>query len=127
MSLRLTLRALVVLATGCLGLVACGSNQNGLVEQGRELAQERACLNCHSTDGTRSIGPTWQGLYGSRVKLADGSTVTADEEYLRESILQPSAKTVQGFPEGLMETAIEPNSIPEEEVRALIAYMKSLR
>lgn len=51
----------------------------------------------------------------------------ADEAYLRESMLQPSAKTVKGFREGLMETVIEPNSLTDDQVRALIAFIESLR
>lgn len=53
-------------------------------------------MSCHSVDGSASVGPTWKGLYLSQVKLSDGSVVAADEPYLRESISEPGAKTVDG-------------------------------
>jgi cytochrome c oxidase subunit 2 len=110
-------------------LAACGDGGNPtstLAERGRTLYKEQGCAGCHTVDGTRLVGPTWKGLYGSEVELADGSTVEADEEYLKESILQPSAKTVAGFQPGLMETVIKPNSLSEDEVDALVAYIKEL-
>lgn len=125
------LRTALVLAT--VGLVssilaACSSNSNeALVHEGHELAREYGCISCHTSDGSKSVGPTWKGLYGSKVELDDGSVVVADEPYLRESILQPSAKTVKGFEKGLMETVIKPNSVSEKDVAALIAYIESLR
>jgi cytochrome c oxidase subunit 2 len=110
-------------------LAACGNGgnpANALTERGRILYKDEGCAGCHTVDGTRLIGPTWKGLYGSDVELADGSTVVADEKYLKESILQPSAKTVAGFQPGLMETVIKPNSLSEHEVEALVAYIKEL-
>lgn len=107
---------------------ACSSgSQDDLALRGHELAREYGCISCHTSSGSKSVGPTWKALYGSEVELDDGSVIIADEQYLRESILQPSAKTVKRFEKGLMETVIKPNSIPEDELRALIAYIKSLR
>ena len=110
-------------------LAGCGNGGNPadvLAERGSTLYKDYGCAGCHTVDGTRLIGPTWKGLYGSEVELADGSTVVADEEYLKESMLQPSAKTVAGFQPGLMETVIKPNSLSEDEVEALVAYIKEL-
>ena len=61
------------------------------------LAQQLGCSSCHTVDGARSEGPTWKGLAGSTVTLADGSTVTADEDYLRRSITDPAAQVVAGY------------------------------
>lgn len=106
-------------------LTACGGPQPPqAAEEGRTLASENGCVSCHSTDGSKSVGPTWKGLSGSQVTLDDGTLVIADDAYLRESILEPSAKTVKGFKAGLMETVIRSNSLTDEEVRALIAYIK---
>src|SRR5699024_10804357 len=66
-------------------------------EWGKQLTQDNACQTCHSTDGTKMTGPSWKGVYGSKVSLSDGSTVTADEDYIKESILKPNEKVVQGF------------------------------
>ena len=54
---------------------------------GQLLAVKNGCVGCHSIDGTPMTGPTWFGLFGSNVKLADGTTVVADEAYISESIL----------------------------------------
>lgn len=79
-------------------------------------------LNCYTCHGVQA--PTLAGLYGGQVRLADGSTVTADESYLRESILDSTAKTVAGYP------PIMPSfrgQITEEQLFDLIAYIKSLK
>lgn len=114
-------------------LAACGGGASGstrtndpLVTEGAKLYKAKACVSCHTVDGAELVGPTWKGLYESTVQLDDGSVVTADEAYLRESMLEPSAKTVKGFPKGLMETVIKPGALTEDEVDGLVAYIKSL-
>jgi cytochrome c oxidase subunit 2 len=92
-----------------------------ILEQGRMLAESKICLVCHSIDGSASIGPTWQGMYGKTETLADGSTVVVDEEYLIESIVQPNAKIVKGYA-----PAMPPAVLTDEEMKALISYMKDL-
>lgn len=98
-----------------------------LRERGRALASQRGCLSCHSIDGTAKTGPTWKGLFASRVRLADGSVVVAGKAYLRESMLDPDAKTVDGYPRGVMAAAIRPGSLTAAQVDALVAYVKSLK
>jgi cytochrome c oxidase subunit 2 len=89
--------------------------------RGRELAQTRGCAGCHSVDGSPAAGPTWKGLYGRTETLADGTSVTVDEAYLKESLLEPGAKVVKGY------AAIMPKtSLSGDEVAALIAYIKSM-
>lgn len=112
-----------LLLAGC----TSGNRPPSLASQGRDLYTDKSCVGCHSVDGSLSVGPTWKGLYGQPVKLSDGSTVVADEAYLRESMLRPSAKTVNGYTPGLMETVIEPGSLTQHEVDALVAYIKTLR
>ena len=114
-------------------LAACGGGASGstktndpLVTNGAKLYKAKACISCHTVDGAELVGPTWKGLYESTVQLDDGSVVTADEDYLRESMMDPSAKTVRGFPKGLMETVIKPGALSAEEVDALVAYIKSV-
>lgn len=98
-----------------------GTSEQALIDQGRQLAQSKGCLSCHTTDGSASVGPTWKGLYGKEETLADGTKVKVDEAYLRESIAQPGAKIVQGF-----SNVMPPYELSEEELKALIAYLKSL-
>jgi cytochrome c oxidase subunit 2 len=71
-------------------------------ERGEIWYQEFACDSCHTHDGSPGAGPTWLGLFGREEQLADGSTVTVDEEYLHDSILNPNAQIVAGFNPGVM-------------------------
>lgn len=119
--MRLAVALLAISLSGCAG------SQDPRIDQGRVLATERGCVSCHTSDGSDGVGPTWKGLYMSQVPLSDGVTVTADDAYLRRSITDPSADTVDGFPAGAMERVIRPGSLTDDEVEALIAYIKSLR
>lgn len=92
------------------------------VERGKTISDQNACGTCHSTDGTQLVGPTWQNLYGSERALDDGSTVTADEDYLRESIVDPTAKVVEGFPPSM----VPYDYLSDSEINSLVAYIKSL-
>lgn len=91
------------------------------VTQGQALAQSRGCVACHTVDGSARVGPTWKGLFGTTRPLADGSTVLADETYLRRSIVEPQAQVVKGFPPIMPATVLG-----DEEVTALVAYIQSL-
>lgn len=101
-------------------------NGNGDAEAGAQLAQSTGCLACHTIDGTTSVGPTWQGLYGSTVTLADATTVEADAEYIRQSIVEPNAQVHEGFTSGLMPQNYG-EQLSEEEIDNLIAYIQSLQ
>lgn len=90
---------------------------------GEKLFTEKACITCHLSDG-KGRAPSLNGVYGGKVLLADGSTVTADDSYLRESLLQPNAKIVAGF-QPLMPTF--QGQLTEEQIIALTAYIKSLQ
>lgn len=93
-------------------------------EWGEQLAQEWACTTCHSPDGSQMTGPTWKGVFGSEEQLADGSTVTVDENYIRESILEPNAKVVEGYP-AVMNTY--QGQLNDEQINAIIEYIKTLK
>jgi cytochrome c oxidase subunit 2 len=87
-------------------------------QAGLKLFSSLGCVACHG-----QVAPTLAGLYGSQVKLSDGRTVTADEDYLRESILDSTAKIVAGYP------PIMPSfrgQLSEEQLMDLIAYIRSL-
>jgi cytochrome c oxidase subunit 2 len=95
-----------------------------LVEQGRRAAAELGCLRCHTLDGTPHIGPTWAGAYGSEIPLEGGGTVRADEAYLTESMMDPTAKIHQGF-QALMPSYLGRMRPPE--TAAIVELIKSLR
>jgi cytochrome c oxidase subunit 2 len=93
---------------------------------GAKLAREKGCLGCHSLDGTKGVGPTFKGLYNSRVPVLQNGKrliVTADDAYLRESISQPAAKIVEGF-QPIMPTFPE---LKDEEVEALVKFIEGVR
>ncbi len=92
-------------------------------EWGKQLAQQNACMTCHSADGSRMTGPTWKGIFGASHQMADGSSVEVDENYLRESILDPQAKIRQGFP-GVMPPY--QGQLNEDQINAIIEYIKTL-
>jgi cytochrome c oxidase subunit 2 len=96
------------------------------VEAGQQLfAGQFACSTCHKEDGT-GLGPALGGVFGRNVTLADGRTVVADDNYLRESIMNPSAKIVRGFPSPSLMPTFQ-GMATEEQVMQLIAYVKSLK
>jgi cytochrome c oxidase subunit 2 len=99
-----------------------GGSTGPLSATGEKIFSELGCITCHRMDG-QGRGPNLQGVYGKPVDLADGRTVTADENYLRECILDPGAKRVKGF-QPIMPTF--QGLVSEEQVNALIAYVKSL-
>lgn len=71
-------------------------------ERGQQFYTELGCAGCHSLDGTPGVGPTWQGIYLREELLDDGTTVIADDDYIRESILDPDAQIVQSFNAAVM-------------------------
>ncbi|HEX8735749.1 MAG TPA: cytochrome c oxidase subunit II [Pyrinomonadaceae bacterium] len=98
------------------------SNQTP-VEAGKELFETKlGCASCHA-GGPNQRGAKLEGVFGTQVKLMGGQTVNADEEYIRESILNPGAKIVEGY-QPIMPTF--KGQVSEEQLVALIAYIKSL-
>lgn len=94
------------------------------VAHGKELATQFACTACHATTGQKLVGPGWGGLYGSTVQLDGGATATADDAYLAESITDPDAKIVAGYPKGTMPNYA--SQLSQADVAALVAYLHSL-
>jgi cytochrome c oxidase subunit 2 len=93
--------------------------------QGELLATQYGCTNCHSTDGSAKTGPTWLHLYESNVTLADGTTVTADDNYLKIAIVNPNVQVVEGFPANVMPNFS--NVLDQTMVESLVAYIKTLK
>jgi len=95
-----------------------------LPEQGKKLVETKGCLACHSADGVNRIGPSYKGIFGKEVELTDGSKVTVDDNYIRESITKPQAKIVKGF--NPVMPPYTKDMISETDLNAIIAYIKSL-
>jgi cytochrome c oxidase subunit 2 len=100
-----------------------GSTQDSsLAEAGKKLFKTMGCVNCHSAQSDIK-GPNLEGIYNKQVRLQNGSTVTADERYLRESLLVPNAKLTEGFPANMPSYQ---GLITEEQILQLISYMRTL-
>jgi cytochrome c oxidase subunit 2 len=95
-----------------------------LPEVGELLYNQRGCKQCHTVDGSAGTGPTFYGVYGSSHGLADGGSVTVDENYIRESILEPRAKITAGY-DAVMPTY--QGRLKDKEITAIIEYLKTLQ
>jgi cytochrome c oxidase subunit II len=101
-----------------------GGSEGSMASQGEKLFQKYACNTCHTNDAT-GRGPALVGVYGSSVFLSDSTIVKVDDNYIRESILNPQAKIVKGFgPPSVMPTF--QGQINEDDLLKLLAYVKSL-
>ena len=90
--------------------------------RGQRIYESSGCKACHSIDGSPLVGPTWKGLWGEAVVLDDGSTLTADEAYIIESIREPNAKIVKGFAPGMPQF-----NLSDRQIADLIEYIKTLK
>jgi len=99
-----------------------GGPKGSLKEEGEKLFQDLACIKCHKEDGSGRC-PSLKGLFGQTVLLTGGGTVDADEAYVRESILDPAAKVVDGYQPYM---PVFKDRVTEEQVAALIEYVKSM-
>lgn len=91
----------------------------GDIARGESLAA--VCMGCHTVNGSPGVGPTWLGLYGHEVALSDGTTVTADDAYIAQSILDPTSQVVEGY-----SPSMPPFTFSDQELADIIAYITSL-
>jgi cytochrome c oxidase subunit 2 len=93
-------------------------------QAGERLYRTRGCAQCHSVDGAGGTGPTFSKLFEHKVAVEGGKTVIADEDYVRESIMDPQAKIVLGF-QPVMPTF--KGRLTDQEITAIIEYLKTLQ
>ncbi len=89
-----------------------------------ERAYHAKCEVCHSTDGTRVVGPSWKGIWAKQEELDDGRTITVDENYLRKHILTAGQDVVKGYPKTM---PIFAGQLSDRDVEGLIEYIQSLK
>jgi cytochrome c553 len=94
------------------------------VALGKRLFETKGCAGCHTTDGTPRVGPTLAHDFGTRVALADGSSIVVDEVYIRESLLSPQAKARPGYPPSMPSFA---GLLDDRQIRSLTEFIASLR
>lgn len=95
--------------------------------QGLSIMKTQGCLACHSTDGSKIVGPTYLNLYGSKqVVIRNGKeeTVTVDDAYIKQMILDPNDQYVKGYPKGLMQSY--KGKVSDEDITKIIDYLKTL-
>lgn len=90
---------------------------------GEDIYKSRGCIQCHTIDGTHSTGPTWKDMFGSQVPLSDGTTVVADENYVRDSVLYPTKQIVKGY-QAVMPSYL--GGLKDKQIDWVIAYMKTI-
>lgn len=95
-------------------------------EYGKFLYEGKGgCFVCHSIDGKPKAGPTFKGIWGHEAELASGGSVMVDEEYVRESLRNPTAKVVKGFNPTM--PVFGPNKLTDDEIEAIIAFLKTVQ
>jgi len=94
------------------------------VARGMQLANDKGCAACHTSDGTPLTGPTWKGLAGSTRPLESGETVVADTAYLFNSIVDPGSQIVEGYAAVMPTDYAE--TLTEAEINDLVSYIQSL-
>jgi cytochrome c oxidase subunit 2 len=106
------------------GTVEAGSAPGA---EGLAIMKVRGCIACHTSDGSKVVGPSYYKLYGEQqVVIRDGKevTITVDEEYIKRAILDPNAEIVKGYPKGLMQTY--KGSLSDDDIAKIIVYLKTL-
>lgn len=92
------------------------------LELGEKMYNQQGCAGCHSLDGSAKTGPSWKGLFGKSETMADGTSVTADENYIKQSILEPQAQMVKGFPPAMPTFK---GKLSDKKIDGLIAFIKA--
>jgi cytochrome c oxidase subunit 2 len=101
------------------------SGSDGKGPKGLAVMKNKGCVACHSTDGTKVIGPSFKGIYGAPVTVMTGGlerTLTVDDEYIRRSIRSPMADIVKGFP-----PVMPPQQLTEAEIADVIDFIRALK
>lgn len=106
--------------------VAVDTSKLSPAERGKLIYQAKACIGCHSLDGSQVVGPSFKGLYGRQSQMDDGAVVTADDAYIKESILNSQAKIVKGYP--------KPSPMPpyagqlsDQDIADVIEFIKTVK
>jgi cytochrome c oxidase subunit II len=94
---------------------------------GKMLIQAKACIACHTSDGSKLVGPSFKGIYGHKVTVESNGKereITVNDEYIKRSILDPSADVVKGFQKGQMVSY--QGQLTDEDIQKIIEYIKTL-
>ena len=95
--------------------------------EGLAIMKTQGCNACHSSDGSKIIGPSFLNLFGEQqVVIRNGKEVpvTVDEEYIKRAIFDPNVEIVKGYPKDLMQSY--KGTLSDDDVTKIIEYLKSL-
>ena len=95
---------------------------------GHTILEKNGCIACHSVNGTKMVGPTFKGLYGSKVDVSTDGTdhrITADSVYIKNSIIDPNKDIVTGYPKGVMKSYN--HIITDKDIQLINEYLKTLK
>lgn len=95
--------------------------------EGEAIMKTQGCFACHTTDGSKLIGPSYLNLYGSQQVVVRGGqevTITANDEYIKRSILDPAADITKGYPNNLMQSYR--STVSDADIQKIIEYLKTL-
>lgn len=101
--------------------VAVAVGDQATAETGAALYKAKGCNACHSVDGSKLVGPSFKGLWGKTESTSAGDVVV-DDAYFKESVLQPMAKVVNGYP-----PAMPPQTLTDIEIQSLALYLQTLK
>jgi cytochrome c oxidase subunit 2 len=91
-----------------------------------KIMEKNGCLGCHTTDGTKKVGPSFKGIFGKKIIVITNDKareITVDEEYMRRSMLEPDADIVKGFPD-IMPS--QKGVLTDNDIKTIIKYITSL-
>lgn len=110
----------LILALGC-------TKGQSSPKDGAALLREKQCLTCHTLDGKKLVGPSFKGVFGKKetvITKGKEREITVDEAYLRQSIKNPNADVVKGYPPNTMAILVPVN---DQEIEVMIKYLKTLK
>jgi cytochrome c oxidase subunit 2 len=91
-------------------------------ELGQKMYNQQGCAGCHSLDGSPKTGPSWKGLFGKTETMSDGTSVHVDENYIKQSIMEPQSQIVQGFPPAMPTFK---GKLSDKKIEGIIAFIKA--
>lgn len=109
----------VIFANTSIDITSNSNNQEIL--SGENLSISLGCIACHSLDGSKNVGPSWKGIFGTERTLINGTKLLADHLYIEESIIKPNSKILMGF------APIMPiYNLDDKELDLIVEYIESL-
>jgi cytochrome c oxidase subunit II len=92
------------------------------LDLGEKMYNQQGCAGCHSLDGSVKTGPSWKGVFGKTEAMADGTSVVVDENYIKQSLMEPQSQIVKGFPPAMPTFK---GKLSDKKIEGIIAFIKA--